>query len=88
MITDGRSPLEPEGGHQLKYYASGVGNVRVGFVDDPEGEVLVLTKVAKLTPDEMAKARQEASKLEEHAYKINKLYRQTPPAEPRPSVTE
>jgi hypothetical protein len=88
MITDERSPLEPEGGHQLKYYASGVGNVRVGFVDDPEGEVLVLTKVAKLTPDEMAKARQEASKLEEHAYKINKLYRQTPPAEPRPSVTE
>ncbi len=87
MITDERSPLEPESGHQLKYYAPEVGNVRVGFIDDPEGEVLVLAKVAKLSPEEMAKARQEALKLEEHAYKISKLYRQTPPVEPMPSVT-
>jgi hypothetical protein len=87
MITDERSPLEPESGHQLKYYARGVGNVRVGFVNDPEGEVLVLAKVAELGPEEMAKVRQEALKLEEHAYKISKLYRQTPPVEPVPSVT-
>ena len=45
MITDERSPLEPESGHQLKYYAPGVGTVRVGFVDDPEGETLVLVEV-------------------------------------------
>ena len=30
MIIDERSPLEPESGHQLKYYAPGVGTVRVG----------------------------------------------------------
>jgi hypothetical protein len=87
LIVDERSPLEPESGHQLKYYAPGVGNVRIGFIDDPEGEVLVLAKVAKLSPDEMAKARQDALKMEQHANKISKLYRQTPPLEPMPSVT-
>jgi hypothetical protein len=40
MIIDERSPLDPDSGHQLKYHTPGVGNVRVGFVDDPEGEVL------------------------------------------------
>ena len=64
-----------------------MGNVRVGFVDDPEGEVLVLVKVAQLSPEELIKVRQEALKLEEHAYKISKLYRQTPPVEPLSSVT-
>ena len=53
MIIDERSPLEPESGHQLKYHAPGVGNVRVGFVDDPEGEVLVLVKGPQLSPEEL-----------------------------------
>ena len=87
MIIDERSPLEPDSGRQLKYQAPGVGNVRVGFVDDPEGEVLVLVKVAQLSPEELIKARQDALKLEEHAYKINQLYRQTPPLELTSSVT-
>jgi hypothetical protein len=87
IIIDERSPLEPESGFQLKYHAPGVGNVRVGFVDDPEGEKLVLTKVAQLSPEELIKVRQAALKLEERAYKINKLYRQTPPMEPASSIT-
>src|SRR4029450_4913972 len=84
LIVDERSPLEPESGHQLKYYAPGVGNVRIGFIDDPEGEALVLAKAPKLSPDEMAKARQDALKMEHHANKTSKLYRQTPPLEPMP----
>ena len=36
LITEERSPLEPESGHQRKYYAPGVGNLRVGAVGDPE----------------------------------------------------
>jgi hypothetical protein len=88
MIIDERSPLDPDSGHQLKYHAPGVGNVRVGFVDDPEGEVLVLVKIAQLSPQELIKAREDALKLEEHAYKISKLYRQTPPLELTSSVTK
>jgi hypothetical protein len=87
MIIDERSPLDPASGRQLKYHAPGVGNVRVGFVDDPEGEVLVLAQVAQLSPEELIKVRQDTLKLEEHAYKISGLYRQTPPLELISSIT-
>jgi hypothetical protein len=81
MMTTERSPLEPESGYQLKYYAPGVGNVRVGFEDDPEGETLVLLEVNQLSPEQMAKFRLEALKLENNALKISKLYRETTPIE-------
>jgi hypothetical protein len=87
MIIDERSPLDPDSGRQLKYHAVGVGNVRVGFVDDPEGEVLVLSKVAQLSPEELIKVRGDALKLEEHAYKISKLYGQTAPLVLTSSIT-
>jgi hypothetical protein len=87
MITEERSPLDPESGQQRKYYAPGVGNVRVGFLNDPEGETLVLIGIRQLSPDELAKARQDALKLEKHAYKISDLYRQTPPIEIPVNVT-
>jgi hypothetical protein len=87
MITDERSPLEPESGHQRKYYAPGVGTVRVGAVDDPEGETLVLVKVAQLSSADLAKVRQEALKLEKIAYKTSDLYRQTSPVEVPGGVT-
>jgi hypothetical protein len=87
MITDERSPLEPESGHQRKYYAPGVGTVRVGAIDDPEGETLVLAEASRLSPQDLAKVRQEALKLEKNAYKVNKLYRQTQPVEALPGVT-
>jgi len=87
MIIDERSPLDPDSGRQLKYHAVGVGNVRVGFVDDPEGEVLVLSKVAQLSPEELIKVRGDALKLEQHAYKISELYRQTAPLVLTSSIT-
>ena len=87
MITDERNSLEAERGHQRRYYAPGVGNVRVGFVDDPEGETLVLVGVNQLSPDELARARQDALKLEKHAYRISDLYRQTSPIEVPPDMT-
>lgn len=74
---------EDPGAHQLKYYARGVGNIRVGFAgNDPDREVLVLTKVAQLGPAALAKVRQEALKLEKHAYVISKnVYARTPRAQ-------
>ena len=87
MIIDERSPLEPESGHQLKYYASGVGTVRVGFIDDPEGEKLVLAEASRLSPEDLAKVRQEALELEKNAYKRSKPYAQTQPMEALPGVT-
>jgi hypothetical protein len=82
MITDERSPLEPESGYQRKYYAPEVGNVQVTAVNDPEGETLVLSKVSKLSPEDMAKARQQALELEKRAYKVSPLYRKSQPVDP------
>jgi hypothetical protein len=82
MVIDERSPLEPESGYQVKYYEPGVGNVRVGAVGDPEGETLVLSKVSQLSPEDLAKARRDAMKLEQRAFKINPIYRKTQPVTP------
>jgi hypothetical protein len=78
LVTDEFEPGKP-GAHQLKYYARGVGNIRTGWRgEDADKEVLVLTRVAELSPAGLAKARSEALKLENRAY----TYGRTPPAEP------
>jgi hypothetical protein len=83
LITEERSPLEPESGHQHKYYAPGVGNVRVDAVGDPADQTLVLAEVSQLSPEDLAKVRQEALKLENAAYAVNAVYSQTSPSVPR-----
>jgi hypothetical protein len=80
LVVGEYNPDEP--GQQLKYYAPGVGNVRVGYAGkDATKETLELTKVVQLSPAELAKARAAALRLEKHAYKISKkVYGTTPPA--------
>ena len=79
LVTDEFEPGKP-GAHQLKYYARGVGNVRTGWRgEDADKEVLVLVRVAQLSPAALAKTRTEALKLETRAY----TYGRTPPAEAR-----
>jgi hypothetical protein len=80
MVIDETSPLDPESGHQRKYYAPGVGVVRVGAVGDPEGETLVLVAVNHLGAKAMAQVRATVRKLERRAYRISAVYRHTPPA--------
>lgn len=73
LVVDEYNPDEP-GKHQLKYYARGVGNVRVGWAGAKEDqkETLVLTKVVRLGAGPMAAARAQALKLEKNAYRISK----------------
>jgi hypothetical protein len=75
------NPLAPKEGFQLKYYASGVGSIRVGAVGGKEREVLVLTGVSRLDAAGMAEARSAALDLESHAYAGSKVYRATSPLE-------
>jgi hypothetical protein len=82
LVTDETNPLEPDDGHQRKFYAQGVGNIRAAPHGGTEKEVLVLTRVRRLDPAEMAEARREALKLDRRAYRVReKLFGQTPPAE-------
>lgn len=69
---------------QLKYYAPGVGGVRVGWrgVKEEEKEVLVLARLRHLGEEEMNDVRREALALERRAYKISKdVYGRTAPIE-------
>ena len=88
LVIAETSKAEPDA-QQLKYYARGVGKVRVGWRGEGEKlqEVLELTELSQLGPEALAKARAAALKLERSAYKINKdVYGATSPAEHMPSA--
>jgi len=79
VLIEEWSSTEPAAS-QFKYYAPGVGNVRVGWGgQDLTKEVLELVKHVQIGPDEMAKIRAAAQKMEERAY----IYASTKPAERR-----
>ena len=83
LLVDEFNPDQP-GKHQLKYYAPGVGNVRVGWsgANEDSKETLVLVALERLGARAMAKARREALKLEASAYRTSKsIYGRTAPAE-------
>jgi hypothetical protein len=68
---------------QLKYYARGVGNVRVGWrgKKEEDHEVLVLTRVRHLDAKAMANVRRQALLLERYAYEKSKaVYGGTAPS--------
>ncbi|MGH3136980.1 MAG: hypothetical protein ACRDPV_10875 [Gaiellaceae bacterium] len=74
---------DERGKYQFKYYARGVGNVRVGWAGKNEDtkETLVLVAVNRLGPSAMAQARAAARKLEASAYERKKVYGETSPLE-------
>ncbi len=85
LVVDEFNPDEP-GKHQLKYYARGVGNVRVAWSGAKETtkETLVLLSAGRLGKQAMDKARAGALKLEASAYKKSKsMYGRTAPSEVR-----
>jgi len=88
LVIAETSASEPDA-QQLKYYAPGVGNVRVGWrgAGEKTQEVLELTKIEQLDAKALAEVRAEALKMEKTAYKRSKnVYAHTPPAEQTPSA--
>jgi hypothetical protein len=85
LKTEEFSRSEPEA-FQVKYYAPGVGNVKVGWRGaDATKEELELVELNDLDAEELAEVRALALELEKHAYEISKeVYDQTPPAEHNP----
>jgi len=79
---------EPDA-EQLKYYAPGVGNVKVGWrgAGEKVKETLELTRVERLDAKAMAEVRAAALKLEKGAYTRSKnVYGHTPPLEQGPGA--
>jgi len=68
---------------QLKYYAEGVGKIKVGWLGAGEKskETLELTKIEQLSPKELAAVRSKALALEKSAYRRSKtVYAHTEPS--------
>jgi hypothetical protein len=80
-VVDEWNPLEPQNGHAQKFYAPGVGNIKITSIGDPEGETLDLAEVVHLDPAALAKARAAALKLDRRAYRFSEVYRGTPRAQ-------
>ncbi|MCZ6641767.1 MAG: efflux RND transporter permease subunit, partial [Gammaproteobacteria bacterium] len=75
------SQAEPDA-HQLKYWARGVGNIRVGWKGEGEKtqENLELVEMIRLDSETLAEVRAKALELEKHAYEIsNHVYSLMPP---------
>jgi hypothetical protein len=88
VLVSAESSLEETGAFQLKYYAPGVGNVRVGWRGaDATQEELELVDLVQLSPEALAEARAQALALEKHAYEVSPdVYGQTPPAQQTPGM--
>jgi hypothetical protein len=79
LVTDETNLLQPDDGHQTKYYAPGVGLVRTEpGRGDPEQEVLVLVKVLHLDGAQLAEVRRQVLKIDRRAYAVSSsAYRDT-----------
>ena len=74
------TPEEP-GARQLKYYARGIGAIRVGFTSGTQREKLALVRTTRLRGAELARVRAGALELDARGYRVSpKLYGRTPRA--------
>jgi hypothetical protein len=80
LTTHETSPLESTSAIQTKEHAPHVGIVRVGAINDPEAETLVLTEDVHLGPGDRDKLNERAVALDAHGHSdsISPLYRSTP----------
>jgi hypothetical protein len=83
LVIAESSAQEPDA-QQLKYYAPGVGNIRVGWrgAGEKTKETLELTKVEQLDQAALAEVRAKALELERGAFQRSAtVYAHTPPLE-------
>jgi hypothetical protein len=83
VMVIAESSLGEVGAAQFKYYASGIGEIRVNWGgQDATQEALELVGHVQLSPEELAEVHAEALALEKHAYEISEdVYGQTSPME-------
>ncbi|HEY2705461.1 MAG TPA: hypothetical protein VGL20_17400, partial [Candidatus Dormibacteraeota bacterium] len=60
LVTDEFAPNAQSSGHQRKYYAPGIGTVKVGAASGVDPETLTLTQASKLCAAAFSQIRQQA----------------------------
>jgi hypothetical protein len=82
LVIDEWAPLDPEGGHQLKYYAPRVGSIKVAAVGGANAEGLALVSRSTLGPAALAKIRAAVIAQDRRGYRVAKsVYARTPPVQ-------
>jgi hypothetical protein len=83
LTTHETSPLESTTAIQTKEHAPNVGIVRIGAINDPEGETLELTRHVRLEPQQRDRLNQEAIALDTHGREdsISPIYRRSSPVQ-------
>lgn len=82
LEIDEFAPLDPQGGHQRKFYAPGVGVIRVAAAGGVDPEALQLTKAEVLCKRAFAKVRNQVLAQDARGYDVAaKVYSKTTPAE-------
>jgi hypothetical protein len=71
LVSDEWAPLDPEGGHQLKYYVADIGVVRVGAVDGVNPEVLRLTHRTRLTASALHRIDLQVLAQDRRGYRVS-----------------
>jgi hypothetical protein len=81
LVIEEWAPLDPDGGHQLKYYAPGVGNIKVGAIGGANPEVLKLTSLTRLSSKDLAVVRKQVLDQDKRGYRVSpNVYGRTPVA--------
>jgi hypothetical protein len=81
VVIHERSPLDPDGGIQVKYHTPDIGIFKIGAIDDPEGETLELVEFNRLAPEQLAEANRQARILDQRGLQCDAIHRQTEPLE-------
>lgn len=82
LVTDEFAPFDPEGGHHRKFYAPGVGVIRIDAIGDANPEILQLTTFQHQCAPAVARTRTQALALDAHGYQVSPdIYGRTPPAQ-------
>ena len=70
LVIDEYAPLDPAGGHQRKFYAPGVGAIRVAAAGGVDPESLQLTRATELCPVALARVRRQALDQDARGYDV------------------
>ena len=78
LVINEWSPLAPEDGHQLKYYAPGVGLVRVSALGGDSQERMTLQRIVHLGPVKAAHVRRVVRRVDARGRHTNAVWAQAP----------
>ncbi len=77
-VVEEWSPLAPEDGKQVKYYAPGVGLVQIGAIGGDAQETLTLTRIVRLGQAARAYTDEQALRLDRRGHRVSAVWSRTP----------